>query len=131
MDAFGHVNNAAYFRYLETSRVELLRRVGWMCVEAGTSAEAARTVEGVGVILHSVRARFRAPVEFPDTLTVTARVVSIETDRFTLAHEVWSERLGVMAAEGEGIVVAYDYRRASKAPIPEVMRSRLEAMRGL
>ena len=30
MDALGHVNNALYFRYMETARVEWLRAVGAM-----------------------------------------------------------------------------------------------------
>lgn len=129
MDALGHVNNAAYFRYFETARIEFLRRIGWMNDSPGSVGADHRAVDGIGVILHSVRARFRAPVRFPDTLVLSSRLVSVESDRFTLAHEAWSESLRVCAAEGEGIIVAYDYARAAKARIPEHFRACLELMR--
>ena len=138
MDAFGHVNNAVYFRYLESARIEFLRRARWFAHspsshETGTTGGA--DFESVGVILHSVQARFRAPVTFPDTLRVSSKLLSIETDRFTLGHEIWSEKLGLVAATGSGIIVAYRYptrtgERGEKAPIPEQMRRAILALSG-
>lgn len=115
MDAFGHVNNILYFRYFETARIEYLRRVGWM--------PHALPPRGVGVILHSVSCRFRIPVTFPDTLDVTARLTGLEADRITLAHEARSRaHNGAVAAEGSGVVVAFDYDRRQKAAIPDAVR---------
>lgn len=114
MDAFGHVNNAAYFRYFESARIAWLERAGWTDL---------RDTHGVGVILHSVQARFRRPVQYPDTLSVSARLVELNDDRFTLAHEAWSERQNALAAEASGIVVAYDYRDGTKARIPDGLRA--------
>lgn len=151
MDAFGHVNNAVYFRYLETARIEFLRRIGWS-VHAGHTGHAGNATEnaiggagtragseghddahGVGVILHSVQARFRAPVVFPDTLIVTSRLLAIETDRFTLGHEIWSEKLGIVVTEGSGTIVSYRYakkegERGEKTPIPRRYREAMLAL---
>ncbi len=121
MDALGHVNNVVYFRYMESSRIAFLRGIGW------DRMDPARN--GIGFILQNVNCRFRRPVEFPDTLKVTSRLVSIESDRFTLEHEVISEKLSDVAALGAGTIVVYDYPNARKVEMPAEMRGRLERSR--
>jgi acyl-CoA thioester hydrolase len=109
MDALGHVNNVAYFRYMESARVDVLRRLGVVVLTQP---------EGMGLILHSAHCRFRRPVKFPDTLSISSVVRTIEADRFTLAHEMRSHATGEIVAHGEGVIVAYDYSRQSKATLP-------------
>lgn len=137
MDALGHVNNVVYFRYLECARVEFMRRCGMT---------ELRTPQGVGVILQHVQCRFRRPIVFPDTVTITARVASIESDRFTLDHEIISEAqtrdqsklatdrkpvvaAPVVAAVGTSTIVTYDYTNKAKVPIPADLRRAIESMR--
>ncbi len=131
MDALGHVNNVVYFRYLECARVEFMRRCGMTDI---------RAPRGIGVILQHVQCRFRRPIVFPDTVTITARVTSIESDRFTLDHEIISaaqtsaaggapDRTPVVAAVGTSTIVTYDYTANAKAPIPADLRRAIEALR--
>lgn len=110
MDALGHVNNIVYFRYMETARVAFLQRLGINRLEGEG---------GVGVILQSVQARFRRPVVYPDTVHVSSRVLSVERDRFTLEHEIRSEKLADVAAIGSGVIVSYDYTRGAKVDLPD------------
>lgn len=120
MDALGHVNNVVYFRYLECARVEFMRRCGMTDI---------RQPRGIGVILQHVQCRFRRPIVFPDTVTITARVTSIEADRFTLDHEIISAALDQVAALGTSTIVTYDYTANAKAPIPADLRRAIEAFR--
>src|SRR5437868_8482723 len=85
MDAYRHVNNVVYFRYFENARLEYFRRLDWFEYERQT---------GVGPILATTQARFRKPLTYPDTIWVTARVVSVDSDRFHLEHIIVSKRLG-------------------------------------
>lgn len=121
MDALGHVNNVVYFRYLECARVEFMRRCGMT---------ELRTPQGVGVILQHVQCRFRRPIVFPDTVSITARVTSIEADRFTLDHEIISEAQDLVAAVGTSTIVTYDYTSKTKVPIPADLRRAIESMPG-
>lgn len=123
MDALGHVNNVAYFRYLESSRVEYLRRLGFGRLPGGTTP-------GIGFILQSAQCRFRRPVVYPDTLRVTARCTQIATDRFTLSHEIISTTLNDTAALGQGTIVCYDYAKAAKVAIPPELRAAIESLEG-
>ena len=121
MDAFGHVNNTVYFRWFESARMSYFERLAWPAVQSDT---------GIGPILHSTQARFRAPLVWPDTVTVATRVSAVESDRFTMLYEVRSRNLGRIAAEGSGLIVAFDYRSLAKAALPEVVRERLARLEG-
>lgn len=115
MDAFGHVNNTVYLRFFESARIAYFERMG-----IHTS-----TPEGVGPILHSTSCRFRAPVTFPDTVRVGARVVDIGDDRVRMEHTVYSERMGKVAATGDALVVSFDYAKGEKAPVPAEWRKHI------
>lgn len=116
MDAFDHVNNIWYFRFFEQSRLEYCRRVGW------TDFTSAK---GVGPILASVEARYRKALRYPDTIAVSARVVDLGHDRFTMEHIIVSRALGAVATEGKGVIVSYDYGTKKKAPLPADVRQRI------
>ncbi|MBI1189389.1 MAG: acyl-CoA thioesterase [Tepidisphaera sp.] len=119
MDALGHVNNVVYFRYFESSRVAYIDRLGWRPIQKTT---------GIGFILQSVQARFRRPLVYPDTILVSSRLIKLEPDRFTLAHEVYSETLQDIAAVGEGTIVIYDYRAGAKVNMPDDLEKRIHAL---
>ena len=104
----------------ECARVEFMRRCGMTDI---------RQPRGIGVILQHVQCRFRRPIVFPDTVTITARVTSIEADRFTLDHEIISAALNQVAALGTSTIVTYDYTASAKAPIPADLRRAIEALR--
>jgi len=114
MDAFEHVNNVAYFRYFESARIAYFNRVGYLAILEETQ---------VGPILASTSCRYRHPLAFPDRVTVGARVSEIGADRFTMLYRVVSEKHGVIAADGEGLIVSYDYGKGQKAPLPETLRA--------
>lgn len=119
MDAFQHVNNVAYIRYLESGRIAYLERTGMM---------EEMAAQGVGPILASVSCKYRFPLTFPDRLLVGTRVGEISADRCILQHRVISTRHRKVAAEGEGVIVCYDYRQQRKVAISAAMRARIEAV---
>jgi acyl-CoA thioester hydrolase len=116
MDAFQHVNNIVYFRYLESARIAYFDKLQLM-------EYLDRT--GVGPILASTRCRFKVPLTYPDKVSVGIRVSEIEQDRFTMDHVVFSHRLRKVAAEGQALIVCYNYREHKKTPIPEEWRQKI------
>jgi len=113
MDVLKHVNNTVFFRYFETARVAYLERIG---------LDDDEKHDGIGPILASTHCRFRRPVVYPDRVLAGARVAEVLEDRFVMEYRVVSEKEGWVAAEGGGVVVAYDYRRSAKAPLPSAVR---------
>jgi acyl-CoA thioester hydrolase len=120
MDALNHVNNVAYFRYLETARVEFIRSLG---------VDVSDRAKGVGFILQHAECRFRRPVVFPDTLTIATTVLNIEADRFTLEHTLTSTAQSQVVAIGKSTIVTYDYPNACKMNIPADVLATLNAAR--
>ena len=121
MDSYRHVNNAVYFRYFESARLEYFRRLGWFEFEQQT---------GIGPILAATSARFRRPLTYPDTIWVAARVTVVQEDRFSMGHRLVSRKLAAVAAEGTGLVVAYHYGKLAKTPLPDELRRRIAELEG-
>lgn len=119
MDAYGHVNNTVYFRYFESARIEYLDRCGFL--ESYDS-------RGVGAILHSTSCRFRRALTYPDTVLVGGRAVEVGEDRFVMEYRVVSIGQEAVVAEGDGVVVSFDYREGTKTALPEEVRRRIEAL---
>ena len=119
MDAFQHVNNIVYFRYFESARIAYFERTRLMEMMNET---------GVGPILASTSCKYKFPLTFPDTALVGTRVTDIGEDRFTMIYRTVSTRHNLVAAEGNGVIVSYDYRTNRKAPLPPVMRAQIEAI---
>lgn len=117
MDAYGHVNNTVFFRYFESARLAYLERCGFT-----DSYDEDR----IGAILHSTSCRFRTALFYPDTVSVGARAEEVADDRFTMRYLVVSENQGGAAAEGEGVVVSFDYAQRRIAPIPGAVREAIE-----
>ena len=120
MDALGHVNNAVYFRYFETARIRFFAELG-----LGAVAQS----NGVGPILHSASCRFRIPLTHPDTVTVGAQIGEVGDDRFVMRYRAVSHLHGAVAADGESLIVTFDYATGSKAPVPDDLRARLMELR--
>ena len=119
MDAFQHVNNIVYLRYFESVRIAYFERLGFMDIMDQT---------GIGPILAETRCRYRKPLTYPDTLSVGARVSELGEDCFVIQHRVVSHKLGAVAAEGEGTLVAYNYREKHKSALPDEVRRRIREL---
>ncbi len=128
MDAFLHVNNTKYLRYFEDIRIAYFEHAGFM----GDSPTDKRTTPTglIGPILSETYCRFKAPLTYPDTVQIGTAIGDIDTDRFTMHYVVVSEALDRIAAVGHGLVVCYDYARASKTDLPEDWRRILETHSG-
>ena len=110
MDAFQHVSNIVYFRWFQEARVEYMTKIGWF---------ELREKLGHGPILASTQARYRRPLTYPDTIRTGARILDIGKDRVTFEHKLYSEKWGEeLVAEGQAVIVAFDYRSGAKADLP-------------
>ncbi len=114
MDAFGHINNTVYFRYFEVVRMKYFEKTG---------VNDHNNATKIGPILASTQCQFRAPLTYPDHVTIGTRIKDV-TDiaegekRFTMEYAVYSEQQDCIAAKGEGTIVYYDYNLGKSCPIP-------------
>ncbi len=119
MDAFQHVNNVTYARWLESGRIAYFERLGLL--------ERMRR-DGVGPILARLGIEYRRPVTFPDTVRVETTVKRIGNSSFTVASRIRSEVLGSEVASDEEVIVLFDYRAGKPTPVDEGLRGAIAAL---
>jgi len=110
MDAFQHINNTVYFRYFEDARIAYFEKANLIKYREKTQ---------LGPILASTSCNFRAPLTFPDTIQIAASVEKLRSKTFKMKYVIYSERLDRVAADGEGLIVFYDYQRGQSCEIPK------------
>jgi acyl-CoA thioester hydrolase len=119
MDAFRHLNNTTYFRYFESGRIAYFERLGLLEYMEAT---------GVGPILAATSCRFKIPLTYPDTVSIGTRVSEMGDDRFTMQYFVVSHRHQRVAAEGDGLIVCFDYNQNKKTAVPSELKHRIETL---
>src|SRR4029077_18631918 len=94
----GHVNNATYFQYMETARVELARRLGQ--VREGFRGS---------FIVASARCEFKKPIRDERRINVSVWVSRIGDRSWDFDYSIHGPRK-VEYAIGRTTQVAYDYK---------------------
>ena len=119
MDSLQHVNNIVYFRYFESARMAYFHEIDiWGYMDE----------TGIGPILASTECKFKIPLSYPDTVSVGTRITNVKEDRFLMKYTVVSHQHRRIAAEGQGVIVSYNYREKKKAPLPQEIRARIESL---
>jgi acyl-CoA thioester hydrolase len=122
MDALVHVNNIVYFQYFQMARGAYLQRMGM--------PPAGPEWREFGWVVGANCCRYKAPVTFPDTLSVWTRVGSLSDDRMLMEYRAVSKKLGKVAAEGEALMYGYDFKSGQKAVIPDLVRAAILEVEG-
>ncbi|MEF1257149.1 MULTISPECIES: acyl-CoA thioesterase [unclassified Vibrio] len=110
MDALQHVNNAVYFRYFETARLDYFNKIILL---------VNLKQNHIGPVLSHTECRYKAPVTYPDTLLIGSRVTDLQDDRFTMEYQIVSESTGKVTTVGSATCVMFDFKHHTKASIPE------------
>ncbi|WP_435006660.1 acyl-CoA thioesterase [Tundrisphaera lichenicola] len=118
-DAFRHVNNIVYLRWFESARVAYSSRVGLF---------DRMETENIGPILASSRCEYRSPLTYPDSVLAGAKVIRIGRSSLTFEHRIVSRISGIVAAEGQAVLVLRDYGRGESIPIPDTIRESIESL---
>ncbi len=116
MDARGHVNNTIYYRYFESTRIALFRFFD--IYEEPTAAT-------IGPILSYQDCYYKAPLTYPDTVYVGAKISNIEGSKIKIKHSIFSEKLNRIVAEGEAHIIWYNYKNKQKVKISENQKDKL------
>lgn len=112
LDLFGHVNNVAYFKYIQASRVNYWEAIGLSKLH-GEMRE--------GPMLATTSCQFRKPLFFPGEIVVHARVDFIKTTSFGIHHRIVNAA-GEVAAEAQDVIVMFDFVKNEKIPVPAALR---------
>lgn len=117
LDPLGHVNNVAYYDFLQEARVQVFNELGW-----------TPTQEFFHVVVRQGIA-FRRPLGMSSLpVIVEASFTHIGGSSYTIAYRIVDEA-GELAAEGETVMAVVDIASGKPVRIPEKLRSVLRAVR--
>lgn len=119
-DAAGVVYYANYLRFLERARTEWLRALGF------DQSQLART-HGVAFAARSLSVEYLKAAQLDDALNVIAEVESMGRAQLVFAQRV--ERGNEVLLEAKLRVACIDAKRLKPAPIPDEVRTKLEALK--
>lgn len=111
MDAFNHVNNASYLRYIEEARVAWFKSLtgDWAAVDCAP-------------ILAAATVNYRRPIGWPERLRIRLHAEKLGTKSLTLGHRIESATQdAVLYADGSTVMVWVDGQGAS-VPLPQNIR---------
>lgn len=114
MDAFGHVNNAQFFRYLESGRVAYLEEVLQIPL---TTSES--------VILADIQCSFRQQLHYPTTVEVATRIARIGKSSLQLVCVIYRKGEDLPVATSKGVLVWFDTQAQRPKAVPEKVRRRI------
>ncbi|MEZ6132913.1 MAG: thioesterase family protein [Planctomycetaceae bacterium] len=117
MDAFGHVNNAVYFRWFESARIDLLDSF---------QSEVSMASGGIAPILASIRCDYKKQLHYPDTVYIGSRTGPPGRTSVEIQHAVYSRQLRQVAAVGTSVMVVFDYQANRPVRIPDELKQQLE-----
>ena len=113
MDAMGHVNNATYFRYMETARIDWFRSIG--CVP---------DAQGEGPVIVNAFCNFYRQFEYPDEVLLKMYV----SDPGRTTFESWAtmEKVaepGVVCAAGGATTIWVNFPQQKAVGLPAWIRA--------
>lgn len=114
MDAYGHVNNTVYFRYMEQIRCEWIEALGYKVLPGGE-----------GPVIINASCTFLAPLNYPGTVEVRLFVGQPGRSSLPTYYELRLQDNDAVYATGEAKVVWMDTRTGKSVPIPEALRTTL------
>jgi acyl-CoA thioester hydrolase len=114
MDAFGHVNNTVYFRYMESGRIAFLEQ-----------AAGDLDIQGEGPVIVTAYCSFIRQLKYPGEIEIRTFAGPAGRSSFEVVDE--HGNADVVAAEGGGKVVWIDFAAEKSVPLPARVREMLPA----
>ena len=121
LDAFGHVNNAVYFTFMEMARVEYFRQIGLL----------KNDFPSPFFIIAEATCQFKAPIEMDTPLQVQVRVSRLGNSSFDMEYRFVDEASGAVLATGRTVQVTFDYAANRSVPLPDEWRAAIVQFEGL
>ncbi len=112
LDAFGHVNNAVYFTYMEMARVEYFKHVGLLTDDFPSPF----------FIIAEANCQFKVPILMSMALRLRVRVSRLGNSSFDMTYEFVADAAGQVLALGCTVQVMFDYAAQRVVPLPDRWR---------
>ncbi len=112
LDAFNHVNNANYLRYLEEARVQ------WLA-----TLIAEWDSQPTAPVLAASHLNYRAPISWPAEVQVKLYAERLGNSSLTLGHRIESLDGSILHCDGNVVLVWIARTSGKSAALPQALRA--------
>lgn len=113
MDAYGHVNNTLFFRYLESARFDFFEQV---CMPVLDRAPV--------IILAEIDCKFKAELRYPADIVITTSITRIGNSSFDVHAEI--HQGDTVCAVSNATMVWVDAQNHRPDRVPDAVRTAIE-----
>ena len=112
-----HVANSAVLNFFQDARIAYLKRLGdYSEMDIG---------KGCGIILPEAHVKYLAEMFLGDELVIGARITNVSRSSFTMCYRI--ERDGEATAEGETVLICFDYEKRKPRRLDAVFKEKVAA----
>ena len=120
LDAFDHVNNAAFLVYVQEARIVWLSRLG-----------AALRDDAKMPVVAAASLNFRRQLGWPARIVVELSIARVGNSSLTIAHRIVAEDdASVVYADGEAVMVWIDPASGRSIALPDALRAAVQSPEG-
>ena len=119
MDAYRHVNNTVYFRYMEQVRVEFLETIGYSIVPKGKAP-----------VIINASCTFLLPLTYPGVVEVRMYCGTPGNSSIPSSYEIRLQGEDALYATGDSKIVWTEMATGKSVPIPDGLRTLLSGVEG-
>ena len=116
LDAFNHVNNTVFMRYVEEARIQFFDALGdeWLS-------------ERIGPVIVNINCNFRREIRYPATVRVTTQGHAASEKRLVMTHELFdADDPEKIYGDAEVTALWVDAQAGRSVPLPAPVLAALE-----
>jgi acyl-CoA thioester hydrolase len=114
MDAYGHVNNTIYFRFMEQNRIEYLEQQGYKVMPVGTAP-----------VIINASCTFLVPLTYPGLVEIKMFCGQPGRSSIPTHYEIRLQGDDTLYATGESKIVWMEVASGKSVAIPDELRAQL------
>jgi len=112
-----HVANSAVLNFFQDARIAYLKKLG--------DYSEMNIGKGCGIILPEAHVKYLAEMFLGDELVIGARITNVSRSSFTMCYRI--ERDGEATAEGETVLICFDYEKRKPRRLDAVFIEKVDA----
>ncbi|MEO6301692.1 MAG: acyl-CoA thioesterase [Bacteroidia bacterium] len=116
LDLFGHINNVAFFKYIQSARVNYCESIGLTSINEENK---------LSFIVAAINCSFKTPLRYPGNVKVYTKTDWIKNSSLQLSHVLVDDK-GQVTAESTDVLVIFDYTKKIKTTVPSELKLQIE-----
>jgi len=118
LDLLNHINNVAYFKYIQAARINYWEACGF---------DPYFNKSDIGPILLSTNCKFIRPLFYPGSITIESRIEFIKNTSYGIHHRILNDHNEIVA-EAHDVIVNYNFKTNEKVAVSDDFRAKVECI---